>query len=223
MRLCRARQAVWIGEVMIGIGNDKARKRSRRTPAEDWQKEAGLISRGWSRQTEVCRTLSGAATRAVRTRDAGFTILEIIIVITILSVLTAASVPLMQNSVRRQRESDLRLALRTIRKAIDDYKFYNDRTGGAAIPIELRTQTGYPKELKLLYEGFIPANVVGTSGNKVKFLRRIPVDPMTGSTEWGVRSYKDNADSSGGAADDLFDLFSKSDGVALDGSKYKTW
>ncbi|MFL6274302.1 MAG: type II secretion system protein [Blastocatellia bacterium] len=153
----------------------------------------------------------------------GFTLLEIIIVITILSVLTAAAIPMVRNSVRRQREEDLRVALRQLRQAIDHYKEFHDRTQGGGIPIEWKTQSGYPKELKLLVDGFIPANQVGTSGNKVRFLRRLPEDPITGNTEWGTRSYKDDPTSSSSGGDDVFDVFSKSDGTALNGTKYKDW
>src|SRR5438128_12201784 len=86
----------------------------------------------------------------------GFTLLEIIIVILILSVLTAAAVPMVRNTVRREREADLRLALRQLRQAIDRYKLYNDQSNGTAIPIEWKTPSGYPKELKLLVDGFTP-------------------------------------------------------------------
>ena len=153
----------------------------------------------------------------------GFTLLEIIIVITILSVLTAAAIPMVRNSVKRERESDLRLALRQLRQAIDRYKQYNDQTGGAAIPIEWKTPTGYPKELKILVDGFTPANVVGTEGAKVRFMRRIPIDPMTGNTEWGLRSYKDAPDSTSWGGEDVFDVYSKSNDTALNGTKYKDW
>jgi len=153
----------------------------------------------------------------------GFTLLEIIIVITILSILTAAAIPMVRNSVKRQREEDLRLALRQLRQAIDRYKEYNDRTNGGAIPLEWKTQSGYPKELKILVEGFIPANVVGTSGAKVRFLRRMPEDPITGKSDWGLRSYKDDPTSTSWGGEDVFDIFSKSDGAALNGTKYKDW
>jgi general secretion pathway protein G len=153
----------------------------------------------------------------------GFTLLEIIIVITILSILTAAAVPMVRNSVKRQREEDLRLALRQLRQAIDRYKEYNDRSNGGAIPLEFKTPSGYPKELNILVEGFIPANVVGTSGAKVRFLRRLPEDPMTGNTNWGLRSYKDDPGTTSWGGDDVFDVYSKSDGTALNGTKYKDW
>jgi general secretion pathway protein G len=159
----------------------------------------------------------------IQNRSNGFTLLEIIIVIIILSVLTAAAIPMVRNTVRRERESDLRLALRQIRQAIDRYKLYNDQSNGAAIPIEWKTPTGYPKELKLLVDGFTPANVVGTSEARVRFLRRLPIDPMTGDAEWGLRSYKDKPDATSWGGDDVFDVYSKSDAVALNGTKYKDW
>ena len=152
----------------------------------------------------------------------GFTLLEIIIVITILSVLTAASIPLVRNSVKRERETELRLELRQLRQAIDAYKRFADLNPNA-IPIEWKTESRYPKELNLLVEGFTPANVVGTSGNKIKFLRRLPIDPMTGNTEWGLRSYKDEPNSTSWGGEDIFDVYSLSDGTALNGTKYKDW
>lgn len=158
----------------------------------------------------------------IRNRN-GFTLLEIIIVITILSVLTAAAIPMVRNTVRREREAELRLALRQLRQALDRYKQYNDQSQGGAIPIEWKTQSGYPKELKLLVEGFTPANVVGTSDARVRFLRRIPIDPITGTTEWGLRSYKDKPDSTSWGGEDVFDVYCKSDGEALNGTKYKDW
>jgi general secretion pathway protein G len=154
-------------------------------------------------------------------RQSGFTLLEIIIVITILSVLTAAAVPMVRNSVKRGREIELRLALRQLRQAIDRYKEYRDRFTDNALPIQWRTQTGYPKELKILVEGFTPSNVV--SGAKVKFLRRMPIDPMTGKDDWGLRSYKDRPDATSWGGDDVFDVYSKSADTALDGTKYKDW
>jgi len=160
---------------------------------------------------------------SIRNQPDGFTLLEIIIVILILSVLTAAAIPMVRNTVKRDRESELRLALRQIRQAIDRYKLYNDQSNGAAIPVEWKTQSGYPKELKLLVDGFIPANVVGTSEARVRFLRRLPIDPMTGDTEWGMRSYKDKPDSTSWGGDDVFDVYTKSDAEALNGTKYKDW
>jgi general secretion pathway protein G len=156
----------------------------------------------------------------------GFTLLEIIIVITILSILTAAAIPMVRNSVKRQREEDLRLALRQLRQAIDRYRDFYDRNP-AAIPLELQTSetrvSHCPPNLEVLAEGFIPANVVGTSSAKIRFLRRLPEDPMTGDTEWGKRAYKDEASSTSWGGGDIFDVYSKSDGTALNGTKYKDW
>jgi general secretion pathway protein G len=180
------------------------------------------VNRGWAHTFDCGRpTIQGRASRIENQR--GFTLLEIIIVITILSVLTAAAVPLVHNAVRRERESDLRLALRQIRQAIDAYKRYNDLTNGAAIPMEWRTQTGYPKNLEILVDGFIPANVVGASGNRVRFLRRMPIDPMTDTTEWGLRSYKDKPDATSWGGEDVFDAYSKSNATALNGTTYDKW
>jgi general secretion pathway protein G len=167
----------------------------------------------------VVATLTGC----VRGHRRGFTLLEVILAVTILSILTAAAVPMVRNSVKRERESELRLALRQIRDALDKYKLYFDNSNGALIPIELRTPTGYPKDLKVLVEGFIPANVVGTSGARVRFLRRIPIDPITGKDEWGLRSYKDKPDSTSWGGEDVFDVYSKSDSTALNGTKYRDW
>ena len=157
----------------------------------------------------------------------GFTLLEIIIVIAILSILTAAAVPMVRNTVRRERESDLRYSLRQIRQAIDRYKEYVERFPNA-IPIDLKTQSGYPKELEILEKGFTPANTVGTSGNVVRFLRKVPVNPLTdndgsGLNDWGIRSSKDRPDSSSWGGEDVFDVYSKSNGTAMNGTRYKDW
>lgn len=166
------------------------------------------------RREHMGRTLQGAS---------GFSLLELVIVLTIMAILAAGTYPLLRNSVRREREVELRESLRSIRKAIDDYKKFNDQSGGQAIPIEDRTKSGYPKTLKILADGFIPANVVGTEGNKVRFLRRLPLDPMTGTDDWGLRGTSDDADSSSWSGEDIFDVRTKSDGTALDGTRYRDW
>jgi general secretion pathway protein G len=159
----------------------------------------------------------------MRRSTSGFSLLEIIIVLMVMAVLATATYPLVRNSVVRERETELREGLRQLRKAIDDYKRFNDQTGGQAIPIQFRTKSGYPKELAILVDGFIPANVVGTEGTKVKFLRRMPRDPMTNSTEWGLRGTDDEPNSTSWGGEDIFDVYTKSTGVALDGTKYKDW
>jgi general secretion pathway protein G len=168
----------------------------------------------------------GAITRlrAVRSNpSAGFSLLEMIIVLIILAILSSAAYPLLRNSVKRQREMDLRDALREIRQAIDAYKRFNDLSGGQAIPIQMRTESGYPKTLEVLVEGFTPANVVAAEGTKVRFLRRLPIDPMTDSNEWGKRGYGDDPNSTSWSGVDVWDVYTKSDGVALNGTKYKDW
>ena len=130
---------------------------------------------------------------------------------------------MVRNTVQREREAELRIALRQIRSALDRYKKFNDDSLGSTIPIELKTQSGYPKDLKVLEEGFIPANVVGTTGAKVRFLRKVPIDPMTGRAEWGMRAYKDEPTSTSWGGDDVWDVYSKSTGTALNGTKYRDW
>lgn len=159
-------------------------------------------------------------TTKIQNRARGFTILEIIISVIILSVLTAAAVPMVRNSVKRQREIDLRVALRQLRQAIDRYVEYA-ATHQNEIPIELKTPPPYcPKDLKVL-EGFERANTATPS--KVRFIRKIPTDPMTDSDDWGKRSYKDDPTASSWGGEDVFDVHSNSDGTALNGTKYKDW
>ena len=178
---------------------------------------------GCCREPQIERRSSSAESSKPNRNARGFTLLELIIVLTILSVLTAAAVPMVRNTVRRERESELRLALRQLRMGIDRYKKLHDDTNGAAIPIEFKTQSGYPKDLKVLEEGFIPANVVGTTSSKIRFLRRIPIDPITGKAEWGLRAYKDDPDATSWGGDDVWDVRSKSDALALNGTRYRDW
>src|ERR1700754_5279084 len=131
------------------------------------------VGMGWARPKRAAGDSPSESQKPIvkSKKQSGFTLLEIIIVITILSILTAAAIPMVRNSVKRQREEDLRVALRQLRQAIDKYKEFYDRTNGGAIPLEYKTQSGYPKDMKMLVEGFIPANVVGTSAAKMRFLR----------------------------------------------------
>jgi general secretion pathway protein G len=200
----------------------RGRRISGRRPESESQIFGRRCNAGERNQPEACahQMRSAIPNNPAQT---GFTLLEIIIVLTILSVLTAAAIPMVRNTVIRERESELRLALRQLRQAIDRYKKLHDDTNGAAIPIEFKTQSGYPKDLKVLEEGFIPANVVGTSSNKIRFIRRIPIDPMLGRAEWGQRGYKDEPDATSWGGDDVWDVRSKSDGVALNGTKYRDW
>jgi general secretion pathway protein G len=200
--------------------------RGRRISGRRPERESRNAGRGCSageRNQAGARTGDTRPTIRNHPAHSGFTLLELIIVLTILSVLTAAAIPMVRNTVIRERESELRLALRQLRQAIDRYKKLHDDTNGAAIPIEFKTQSGYPKDLKVLEEGFIPANVVGTSSNKIRFIRRIPIDPMIGRAEWGLRGYKDDADATSWGGDDVWDVRSKSDAEALNGTKYRDW
>ena len=150
----------------------------------------------------------------------GFTFIELLIVSTILMIIASAVMPLARVTSQRQKEPELRQAVREIRTAIDKYK---DAVDGGLIPsteIKLGSE-GYPPELETLVEGVPVAN--DASGRKLKFLRRVPIDPMTNSNEWGQRSYQDRPNSVSWGGQNVFDVYTKSQGVALDGTKYKDW
>jgi general secretion pathway protein G len=150
----------------------------------------------------------------------GYTFVELLIVVTLLMILASAVLPLAQVTSQRQREAELRRNLREIRTAIDKFK---DSVDTGLIPTtELRPDNeGYPSDLDKLVEGVAVAN--DATGRKLKFLRRIPIDPMTNDTEWGLRSYQDKPDSTSWGGQNVFDVYSKSSGTALDGTKYRDW
>jgi general secretion pathway protein G len=152
--------------------------------------------------------------------ERGFTFIELIVVTTILFVLAATVMPLAEVTVQRQREVELRRALRDIRTALDKFK---DAVEQGLIPsTELEpANEGYPPDLEKLVDGVAVAN--DASGRKLKFLRRIPIDPMTKTTEWGRRSYQDDPDSTSWGRQNVFDVYTTSPGTALDGTKYKDW
>jgi general secretion pathway protein G len=150
----------------------------------------------------------------------GFTFIELLVVSTMILVLAAAAMPLAKVTMQRQREIELRRTLRELRTAIDKYKDAVD--AGVIASTDVKTgQEGYPPDLETLVEGVNKAG--DASGVKLKFLRRVPMDPMTHSTEWGLRSYQDKPDARNWGGQNVFDVYSKSEGKALDGSKYRDW
>ena len=146
----------------------------------------------------------------------GFTVAELVMVTALIAVLAAVAIPTARFTVKREREAELRLALRQMRNAIDDHKRLADQ---GMIQVELGTE-GYPKELEDLVEG---VELVGQVKKVRKFLRRVPIDPMTGETEWGLRSLQDDFDSTSWGRQNVYDVYSLSDKTALDGTKYKDW
>jgi general secretion pathway protein G len=150
----------------------------------------------------------------------GFTFIELLIVSTILIILASAVLPMAKVTSQRTKEAELRRALREMRTAIDKFK---DAVDMGMIPAtEVPTGSeGYPKSLEVLVEGVAVAN--DASGRKLKFLRRVPIDPMTNSTEWGFRAYQDRPDSWSWGGQNVYDVYTKSTGTALDGTKYKDW
>jgi general secretion pathway protein G len=156
-----------------------------------------------------------------RNREArGFTFIELLIVSTILMIIASAVMPLARVTSQRQKEAELRQALREIRTAVDKFKDAVDSGLVPSTEIKLGSE-GYPPDLETLVEGVPVAN--DASGRKLKFLRRVPMDPMTNSQEWGQRSYQDRPDSVSWGGQNVFDVYTKSTGVALDGTKYKDW
>ncbi|MGD0220922.1 MAG: hypothetical protein ABSF71_01185 [Terriglobia bacterium] len=148
--------------------------------------------------------------------DEAFMLIELIAAITILLVLTTLALPLARNEIIRARETRLHENLRMIRDAIDRYK--NDSDYGK-IPIKVDS-FGYPPDLQTLVDG-VP--VKGSAKGKYKYLRKIPVDPMTGTADWGLRAMQDDPDSKSWGGANVFDVYSKSQGTALDGTLYGNW
>jgi general secretion pathway protein G len=146
----------------------------------------------------------------------GYTMVEMVVVCSLLVILAAVALPTAKYTVKRGKEIELRQALRELRNAIDEFKRYSD---AGLIAVELGTD-GYPAELEVLVEG---VEVVGQIDKSVKFLRRIPVDPMTGEAEWGLRSFQDDFDSTSWGGENVFDVYSLSEGVGLDGVPYQEW
>jgi len=133
----------------------------------------------------------------------------------LIAVLSTMALPVAKFTVKRRKEADLRLALRLMRNAIDEHKRLSDQ---GLIPLTLGGE-GYPETLEVLVEG---VDLVGQD-TKRRFLRRIPMDPMTKEIEWGLKSYQDDVDSTSWGGENVYDVYSLSDGTAIDGTKYKDW
>ena len=149
--------------------------------------------------------------------ERGITLLEMLVTIAVLLILTSVAVPTARFAIKRQKELDLRRALRDMRTAIDQYKKYCD-TG--LIQKEGVDSECYPTDLDILVDG---VDKVGTVALKVKFLRRIPIDPFTKTKEWGKRSLQDDPDSHSWGQENVYDVYTTYDGTALDGTKYQEW
>ena len=153
-----------------------------------------------------------------RQRQAGVSLVELLVTIAVLLILAGALVPVRHYAVKRQKELDLRRALRTMRTAIDEYKKMCDANVFQKEGVDSEC---YPPELEILVEG---VEKTGALGQKIKFLRRIPIDPMTSTTDWGLRSYQDEPDSTSWGNENVYDVYTTSEAKALDGKTiYKDW
>ena len=155
-------------------------------------------------------------------KQRGFTLVEMLVTLTILAILASAILPLAKTTVKREKEIELRRNLRLIREAIDAYKNFADEK---KIEVEEETQ-GYPPDLETLVLGVevkVDSDQENSGTKIIKFLRRIPMDPITNSNEWGLRSYQDDPDSDVWGGENVYDVYTRSDARALDGTKYKDW
>ena len=150
----------------------------------------------------------------------GLTFIELLIVATILLIIATVVIPLAQATIKRQREIELKRALTQIRRAVDAYKMYADQ--GFIIQEDVE-QEGYPLDLETLVEGVEVGGPENPFPKTVRFLRKIPIDPMTGEATWGLRSYQDDFDSTSWGGENVYDVYSLSWGEALDGTYYKDW
>jgi general secretion pathway protein G len=150
-------------------------------------------------------------------RQSGFTLLELVVTATVLLILASVTVPLARNGLKRQQELELRRDLREMRLAIDDYRKQAEQQKIKAPPAEANF---YPESLEVLVEG-VPA--AGSISRKVRFLRRIPVDPLTGKAEWGLRSSSDDANSTSWGGGHVYDVYSLSPGRGMNGIPYREW
>jgi len=158
--------------------------------------------------------------RVGRIGQKGYTFVELIVVTAVVMILASVVMPLAQVTAQRQREAELRRSLREMRTAIDRFKDAVDRGQIATTSLEVGSE-GYPPDLETLVEGISMAN--DASGRQLKFLRRIPVDPMTGTMEWGKRAYQDSPTTNSWGGKNVYDVYTTSTATALDGTKYRDW
>jgi len=164
----------------------------------------------WTKIREAARQ---RGTRSALGSEAGVTLVELVVVVSIIAILATAAVPVTRWQVKRTKERELRAALWEMRSAIDHYKDAAER-GAFQTKVD---SFNYPPDLETLING------VDVKDKKVRFLRRIPIDPMTKGTEWQLRAMQDDADSTSWGGQNVFDVHSKSQGTALDGTKYSEW
>ena len=150
----------------------------------------------------------------IRRGSAGYTLAELVMVVALIAVLSAMVLPVAKFTVKRSKETDLRLALRQVRTGIDEYKRLSDQ---GMIPVKIGGE-GYPESLDELVEG---VDIVGQETER-RFLRRIPVDPMT-RDDWELRSYQDDMDATSWGGENVYDIRTSSEGIAIDGTKYAEW
>ena len=155
-----------------------------------------------------------------KSSSGGFTFIELVVVTAIMMIMAGGALPIIRVSMKRQKEAELKRTLRDVRQAIDVFKLWGDQGALAASELTFGCEN-YPASLDVLVNGALLAN--DATGNRKKFLRRIPIDPMTGSSDWGKRSYQDTPESKVWGGQCVFDIYSKAEGTALDGSKYKDW
>ncbi len=164
--------------------------------------------------------MPGPPRAAWQSGSRGYSFVELLVVSAILLILASAVLPLTSVTVQRQREIELRRALREMRTAIDRYKDAVDLGVIGGDDVDPRNE-GYPPDLDTLVEGVEALD--DADGRRVRFLRRIPFDPFTRSREWGLRSYEDEPDAARWGGDNVYDVYSRSRGTALDGTRYRDW
>jgi len=168
----------------------------------------------------VTQIEAGRSGMRILRAQGGYTFIELIVVTTIILILASAVMPLARVAATRQREAELRRSLREIRTAIDQYKDAADLGQISSLDLEAGAE-GYPPDLDTLVEGVPVAN--DQTGRRLRFLRRVPIDPMTNSIEWGLRSYQDEPDSTRWGGQNVYDVYTNFAGTALDGTRYRDW